>query len=814
MGRLASFGGGLQSALAGLEFTAITTNAPAIETTIKRSGVAAYRISNASAAEGFRHQYTSSQGVYYLQFHIHVVTLPTGTISIGGFRITGAYKLSIRITPAGLLQLFNNEDTIQIGANSSALSTGAFYRLAMGIDTTTLSATAVEARAYVDTPGASNFWNPSGTADLAANPNNIGIGITGGDATLDYVVDDIGINDNTGSRQNSWPGEEKLIYQLVNGNGDSSQWTGSDGNSTDNYLLLDEVPPDTADYVQSNTSGQADYYNMEATPAELGASDTINFVQVGIYAAVSDATSSDPDVVIGIKDDTGGTIEESAALDVNAVTFQGPVPLPALGNYALTLYDLPGASTSPWTKAKLDTMQVGIREAVTDAHFVRVASIWAIVSFTPSTSHTITVNQISETDTAQAINRSKAKAIGQNTETDSAQAISRTKNRAIGQNLETDLAQAIGRRKVVTVNQVTEAEIAQPITRLITETVVAVGQISEADSAQVITRTKVKALGMIGETDTAQAITRVKIKAIGQVSETDLAQAVQWSPKHRAISLATETDSSQSISRIKNKTIGQVIEADLARAVQWSPKHRTVSQVAEADSAQAMTHAKRKAVAQATEADAAQVIAWKITRLVTQVAEMDAAQAITVVTGGEVFISIGQVTEVNTAQSIGHVKSRSISQVTENDTAQPVSRIKILIVSQVAETDLAQSLFKFKRVSVVQVAEIDISQAIAHAKRRAVGQATETDLAQLVGRIKARSILQASEIDLAHSISQFMEKVIVMGLAVEVDSALALSLGERVIRRSVHIQRTQRRAEYLTDDHRVDSTQKRKANEL
>lgn len=376
MGRLWTGGAELQTATAAIEFTAITTNAPAVETTTKRSGNAAWRISNAAAAEGFRQAHTSAQGSFFFRFYLYIVAMPTATSVIGGSRITGSAKVAIRLTTGGALQLYNVEDSAQVGSDSSALSTATWYRVEMTYDSTTLASTTTSAR-IDETEFA------SGTVNLAATPTAFGCFTIAGDATLDYIVDDCAINDTSGSFQTSWPGEEEVIALRPNGNGDNSAFTGSDGNSTDNYLLVDDTPPDTADYVESNTSGQIDDYEFEATPAALESTDTINVVHVGVYAAVSDATGADPDIVLRIKSASGGTVEESAALDCNSVTFQGPAPAPANTNYQLTLYDLPGASTTAWTKSTLDTLQAGVREAVTDTHFARIAAIWVMVGHKP-----------------------------------------------------------------------------------------------------------------------------------------------------------------------------------------------------------------------------------------------------------------------------------------------------------------------------------------------------------------------------------------------------------------------------------------------
>jgi hypothetical protein len=56
-------------------------------------------------------------------------------------------------------------------------------------------------------------------------------------------------------------GECKIETLLPSGDGNSSQFTGSDGNSTNNSLLVDEATPnDDTDYVEDGTSGHKDTY--------------------------------------------------------------------------------------------------------------------------------------------------------------------------------------------------------------------------------------------------------------------------------------------------------------------------------------------------------------------------------------------------------------------------------------------------------------------------------------------------------------------------------------------------------------------------
>jgi hypothetical protein len=376
MTRLWTAGAELQTATAAIEFSVITTTAPVVETSIKRSGNAAWRISNAAAIEGFSQIHTASQGAFFSRFYLYLVALPTNEgMVLASWRATGARKIDVRVTTGGALQLFNAEDGAQIGSDSSALDLETWYRIETTYDSTTLTATTTSAR--ID-----GVEFASGEIDITATPNRFTVGTIAGDATLDYIVDDLAINDTAaGGDQDTWPGEEEVIVLRPNGNGASSQWTGSDADSTDNYLLLDEVPPSATDYVENETDEEIDDYELEATPAALESTDTINVVHVGVYAAVSDATGGDPNIALRFT--AGGATEESATLDCNSVTYQGPAPLPANSNYQLTLYNMPGASTDPITKADLDSAQAGVRVDVGDTHFARVAALWVMVGHKP-----------------------------------------------------------------------------------------------------------------------------------------------------------------------------------------------------------------------------------------------------------------------------------------------------------------------------------------------------------------------------------------------------------------------------------------------
>jgi hypothetical protein len=247
--------------------------------------------------------------------------------------------------------------------------------------------------------------------------------------------------------------------------------------------------------------------------------------------------------------------------------------------------------------------------------------------FAPSAAgQTITVNQATETDLAQAIARTKANTLAQALETDTAQAITRAKAKTLGQATETDTAQPAAPRKVLAIGQAAETDLAQAVT-VSGNKIIAVAQATETDAAQALTGAKRAAIAQTTETDTAQAITRGKARTIGQTTETDAAQAVAHA-KTKLLGQATETDTAQPIAASIPNQIGQTTETDLAQPLSVR-KAKALGQTTETDIAQAVTSAKTKGLGLALEIDLSQPITWapKV-RVIAQAIETDVAQTI------------------------------------------------------------------------------------------------------------------------------------------------------------------------------------------
>jgi hypothetical protein len=131
----------------------------------------------------------------------------------------------------------------------------------------------------------------------------------GADTTVDHIrlgmaannatFDDFTLNDTNGIVDNSWCGDTHFYALPPTGNGDSSQLSGSDGNSVDNYALVDEIPSNSdTDYVESATSGNKDLYTLTDLPT-LPSGATIKRVIVETRA--KETTAAGDSINLGVK---------------------------------------------------------------------------------------------------------------------------------------------------------------------------------------------------------------------------------------------------------------------------------------------------------------------------------------------------------------------------------------------------------------------------------------------------------------------------------------------------------------------------------
>lgn len=374
----------LNNNTSGMECTAVNST-PTIQSTTVRSGVYALQITSLASgtAKGMRQNFltTAGNGPYYFLIYFRYATAPSGDNQIIQLNNTNDLLtpiVMIKFNSAGALELWDEDG--QIGSDSSALTANTWYRVEILFDRTAAAGSQV-VRAYLD----GTEFAGSATRDLSAGILTYNYGgnlLLETQTTGNWYFDDWAINDNTGSNQNGLIGEEEMILLSPDGAGSSTQWTRGGTDSGANWSQVEEIPPtDATDYVQSNTSGQIDYYTLSATPSALGSTDIIKCVAVGVRFAVDNATGADPDIRVNLKDNAGNT-DNGTDIDVNSTSYRTNHNGGVLINYSLVSYTRAGGAGA-WTKSELDSAQVGIEERVTDTHFARVAAVWVYVGHKP-----------------------------------------------------------------------------------------------------------------------------------------------------------------------------------------------------------------------------------------------------------------------------------------------------------------------------------------------------------------------------------------------------------------------------------------------
>ena len=198
--------------------------------------------------------------------------------------------------------------------------------------------------------GTVTWWKDGGLLDTTSThdysialDSTVLFGGSGTNDVDDMYIDDLVVGDSNGTENTTAVGPVEVTVQLPDGNGNTSGLTGSDGNSTDNHLLVDNnaaAPPATTEYVGSGTEGDKDTYTM----GDLSATPTVVAVAVSLYAAKTDTGTKymRPVVRSGTTDYVGTSV--------------------ALGEtYALVeeVWDQDPDTSATWLYGGVNSMQVG-----------------------------------------------------------------------------------------------------------------------------------------------------------------------------------------------------------------------------------------------------------------------------------------------------------------------------------------------------------------------------------------------------------------------------------------------------------------------
>ena len=156
-------------------------------------------------------------------------------------------------------------------------------------------------------------------------------------------LDDIAINDTSGSVDNSWCGDGHVIALVPDGVGDASELTPSSGSV--NYLMVDATPYNTTDYVESSTPDAKDLYNLASSGLVSG-----SHIISRVFAEVIALDTTTGSGAIATVFQSGSSVVEETSQNLST----------AYGSYKGTDNYLNPATGLAWTVDELDALQVGV----------------------------------------------------------------------------------------------------------------------------------------------------------------------------------------------------------------------------------------------------------------------------------------------------------------------------------------------------------------------------------------------------------------------------------------------------------------------
>lgn len=305
-------------------------------TTQKRSGAYGYYFFNASAGAV---KNITGISEFYLRFGLYIVSNNSiapiirwrnSTTELGSLRHDGDLSK---------LKFYTSTSTL-VATSNSTVGIGAWYLIEIYVNIADSGNLNIKIDGTVDAGMTFAGDTKPGTATTVDNLMFVSTG-TG----YSFYIDDLALNNVSGGVDDSWPGDGHIIKLTPNANGDSSTWVGSDANSTDNYLLVDDIPASATDYVEASSSGDTDLYNLSASGLS-----SVTIHRVWPEARAADTVAEGGQIYLPVK---AGTTQA----DGTAVSLLTTYTKQILGDVRTVNPD----DSAAWEVSDLDSLQAGVK---------------------------------------------------------------------------------------------------------------------------------------------------------------------------------------------------------------------------------------------------------------------------------------------------------------------------------------------------------------------------------------------------------------------------------------------------------------------
>lgn len=269
------------------------------------------------------------------------------TTNVFAFLDGASLQGRLAVTGGGAIQVFRGNTSLAVSANN-LIAINNWHLIEAFYDCATSGTWTVKVDGtQVLTDADDTDETGSGTFDRFSPLYN-------GNGTGQYV-DDIAINDTTGSNNNSWIGDGKCVLVKPNANVSGEKDFTGVGDVTDTWKNVDDVPTlDDGTYNYSTDATDAagsdkDLFDVDGSA--VANVETVNAVQVW-YRAQKDAATSDVSLRSFVK---GGTGAGAPATEANGTENQ----LTQSWAWYQDVYETNPDTTSLWTDQEVEAMYVG-----------------------------------------------------------------------------------------------------------------------------------------------------------------------------------------------------------------------------------------------------------------------------------------------------------------------------------------------------------------------------------------------------------------------------------------------------------------------
>lgn len=367
-----------------------------------KTGLASWKCQNGATANSqavAAFTASNTNGVsYFLRIYLNVTTMPT-TSSCQPVELSG---ISCRLTTGGTLQLFNGVggSGSQVGSDSSALSTGVWYRIEMMYTVSGGVITDLELRLDGTTVASA-----SGQSLTTSTSLSIGLGRIGASsASTVLFVDDFAYCNSSGAANNTWLADTCLsVLMPPISDNNRGAWVAGAGGTTNLFAGADNTPPvgvadgsatDTSQIKNKSTTNPTNCdLNLDTYTSALGAGVTVNGIRLVACHGEDPATGTKAGTIAMVSNPAIGTTSFNFGNDLGAQgTYSGN------WRYALsTITDTPSVT--------LGTAPVIRITCVSGATATRAASCCLLASYVAYTAAVAAGVEAPAIIALQAVNR-------------------------------------------------------------------------------------------------------------------------------------------------------------------------------------------------------------------------------------------------------------------------------------------------------------------------------------------------------------------------------------------------------------------------